>query len=73
MNRNITGKSDGACFGNVWKDVKNTAMGVEDGSKKVMTVPPYNQETFYPLSYGELMFNPVQFGYGGYGWAGWVP
>ena len=72
MKRNITGKPDGACFGNVLKDVKNTATREEDGSKKVMTVPPYNQETFYPLSCGELMFNPVQFGYGGY-WAGWAP
>ena len=72
MNRNITGKPDGACFGNVLKDVKNTAAGGADGSNKVMTVPPYTRATCYLLSsfqaphqpwYGEPMFNPVQLGY----------
>ena len=68
MNRNITGKPDGACFGNVLKDVKNTAAGGEDGSKKFMTISPHNQETCYLLLsfqaphqpwYGQPMFNPV--------------
>ena len=67
MNRNITGKPDGACFWNVLKYVKKTAAGRKDRSKKVMTVPPYNQETCYPLSsfeaphepwYGQPMFKP---------------
>ena len=47
-----------------------------------MTVPPYTRETCYLLLsfqaphqpwYGQPMFNPVQLGYGGYGWAGWLP
>ena len=75
MDRNITETPDGACFGNVLKDVKNTAAGGEDGSKKVMIVATNNQETCYPLSsfqaphepwYEEPMFNPVQLSNGGY-------
>ena len=82
MNRNITGKPDEACFGNVLKDVKNKAAGGEDESKKVMTVLPYNQDTCYPLSSfqvphqpwdGQIMFNPVQLGCRGCGWAVWLP
>ena len=82
MNRNITGKPDGACFWNVLKYVKNTAAGGEDGSKKFMTISPYNQETCQTFSsfqaphqpcYGQLMFNHVQLGYGGYGWPGRLP
>ena len=74
MNRNMTGKPDGACFWNVLKDVKNTAAYGKDWTEKVMAVPPYNQETCYPLSsfqaphqpwYGQPMFNPVQLCYGG--------
>ena len=72
MNRNMTGKPDGACFWNVLKDVKNTAAYGKDWTEKVMAPPPYNQETCYPLSsfqdphepwYEQPMFNPVQLGY----------
>ena len=44
-----------------------------------MTISPYNQETCQTFSsfqaphqpcYGQLMFNHVQLGYGGYGWPG---
>ena len=61
--------------------MSKTADG-KDGTEKVMAVPPYYQETCYPLSsfqaphepwYEQPIFNPVQLGYGGYGWAGWLP
>ena len=57
MNRNITGKLDGTCFWNVSKDVKNTAAGGEDRSKKVMTVPPYYQKLAILCHHLKLLMN----------------
>ena len=57
MNRNITGKPDGACFWNVLKDVKNTAVGGEDGSKKFMTISPYTKKLAILFHHFKLLIN----------------
>ena len=49
MNSNITGRPHGRYFGNVVKDVKNTAAGGEDRSEEIIRGPPYNPDTCYPM------------------------